>query len=143
MTDSSKNSKNYLVILGIIVGFAIVIVAQQFFSKKPAFDQVMMEVASELNKSLPMMVDQETRLDNAMALPGNVFAYNYTLVSTVKDSLDIQYFNDVMSPMIINNVKTNPDLKFFRDNEASMQYSYKDMYGIFIAKIIITKEDYQ
>jgi hypothetical protein len=39
-----------------------------------------MAAANELNKSCLMMVDQDTRLDNAVALPENVFQYNYTLI---------------------------------------------------------------
>ncbi len=37
-----------------------------------------MEIASEINKSCPMMIDKETQFDNALAMPGKVFQYNYT-----------------------------------------------------------------
>ena len=56
----------------------------------------MMAAASELNKSCPMMVDQDTRLDNAIALPENVFQYNYTLVNLTKDELDLEKFTAYM-----------------------------------------------
>ena len=40
----------------------------------------MMAAASEINKTCPIMVDQYTQLDNALALPDNSFQYNYTLI---------------------------------------------------------------
>ncbi len=88
------------------------------------------------------MVDQNTRLDNALALPGNILQYNYTLVSWIKDSIDIAAFDEYMFPMILNNIKTNPDLKVYRDNKTTMAYSYKDMNGEFVSKISITADQY-
>lgn len=112
-------------------------------SNTSTFDKKMMAAASELNKSLPMMVDQETRLDNAIALPENVFQYNYTLVNLTKDEIDLEVFTAYMKPQITNNVKTNPDLKFFRDNQVTMGYFYKDKNGEFVAKFAVSKKDYK
>lgn len=143
MANSTKNSKNYLIVIGIIIGFAIILIGKQLLTEKPTFDKVMTEMASEFNKALPMMIDKETRLDNTMAMPDNSFIYNYTLVNLPLDSIDVTYFNEFMEPIIINNVKSNPDLIVFRDNDVTLQYSYKDMYGVFISKIIVAKEDYR
>ena len=68
------------------------ILVQQFAFDKPTFDKVMMESASELNKSCLVMVDKDTRLDNVIALPDNIFQYNYTLVNIEKKTLDIKVF---------------------------------------------------
>ena len=107
------------------------------------FDKGMMTAASELNESCPMMVDQETRLDNAVALPDNAFQYNYTLVNFTKDELDLEEFTASMDPQITNNVKTNPDLKIFRDNHVTMKYYYKDKNGEFVAQFEVSYEDYK
>ncbi len=107
------------------------------------FDKAMMTAASELNESCPMMVDQETRLDNAVALPDNVFQYNYTLVNFTKEELDLEEFTAHMEPQITNNVKTNPDLKIYRDNQVTMKYYYKDKNGVFVAQFAVTYEDYK
>jgi len=88
------------------------------------------------------MVDQETRLDNTAAYPDNVFQYNYTLVNYVKDSIDSQLFVANMRPLILNNIKTNPDLKAYRDQRVTMAYNYKDKHGEFVTKISITADEY-
>ena len=89
------------------------------------------------------MVDQETRLDNAVALPDNAFQYNYTLVNFNKDELDLEEFTASMEPQLTNNVKTNPDLKIFRDNHVTMKYYYKDKNGEFVAQFEVSYEDYK
>lgn len=140
-TDKKKKL-NFKSVLGGVVGITVFILVQQFFFKPISFDKAMMEAASELNKSCPLMVDQETRLDNAVALPDNIFQYNYTLVSLTKDSVDIEYLQKYLEPVITNNVKTNPDLKSYRDNKVTMAYYYKDKFGIYLFKISVTPDSY-
>jgi len=139
-TVKSKNSPQ--TIIGIIIGLIVMVLIQQLFIKNPGFDKAMMKAASELNKTCPVMVDRETQLDNAIALPDKVFQYNYTLVNIGKDSIDIQSFENYMKPMLLNKVKNAPELKMYRDNKVTMAYSYKDKDGVFLTKIYITSSDY-
>lgn len=122
----------------------IVFVSAFFFgcSNNSKFDKAMMTAASELNKSCPIMVDQETRLDNTVALPGNSFQYNYTLINLTKADINIEEFTAYMEPQITNNVKTNPDLKAYRDNQVTMKYYYKDKNGEFLVQYSVTPKDY-
>lgn len=142
MENQKNNKKTVGTIVGLAVGLIVYFLVKQFVFAPPSFDKVMMQAASEINESCPIMVDQDTRLDNAIALPENVLQYNYTLVNWVKDSVDLKAFEDYMQPMILNNVKTNPDLKIYRDNKTTMAYNYKDMNGEFITKISITADQY-
>ena len=132
--------------LGIVAGvfaFALSYFAvQQLFFKLPSFDKTLMQAASELNKNCPMMVDQYTRLDNAEALPHNVFQYNYTLITMNKAELNVEAMKQSIEPYIINNIKTSPDLKVFRDNKTTMIYYYRDKSGVFICKLIFTPDKY-
>lgn len=141
--EKTKNNKTTVAtIVGLAVGITVYFLVKQFVFAPPSFDEAMMEAASTLNESCPVMVDQDTRLDNAVALPENVFQYNYTLVNLIKDSIDVKAFEDYMQPMILNTVKSNPDLKIYRDNKTTMAYHYKDMNGVFITKISITADLY-
>ncbi len=142
MEKTKSKKKSIGAIIGIIVGASLIILIQQFVFKAPSFDKAMMQAASELNKGCPMIVDQQTRLDNAIVLPGKIFQYNYTLINISKDSIDIQTFTDYMKPLILNNIKTKPDLKAFRDNKVTMAYNYMDKNGVFITKISIKADQY-
>lgn len=134
-------------IIGIVVGsitFILVYVSiQQMVFKSPSFDKQMMQTASELNKSCPIMVDSETRLDNAIALPENTFQYNYTLVNMTKEDMNVSEAENFLQPNILNSIKTNPDLKVFRDNNVIMVYNYKDNNGNHLFKLIFEPSQYK
>ena len=111
--------------------------------RKTTFDKVLMEMAGELNKSCPIMVDNATRLDNAVALPDNVFQYNYTLIGMNKDSVNIEELKSYLEPTIINSVKTNPDMQGMRDNKVKVNYYYKDKSGVYLFTISVKPEQYE
>ncbi len=140
--SKSKRKNNITTIAGVVVGLIVFYLVKQFVFTTPSFDESMMKVASTLNESCPIMVDQETRLDNVMALPENVFQYNYTLINYVKDSINVDVFKQNLQPQIFNTVKTNPDMKIYRDNKTTIAYSYKDKNGVFITKISVTSDQY-
>jgi hypothetical protein len=142
MEQTPNNKMNLKTLAGITVGVVVMVLVQQFFLKAPSFDKQMMQVASELNKTCPIMVDAETRLDNTVALPDKVFVYNYTLVNQVKDSVNVEQLKNYMEPIVTNNMKTNPSMKFYRDNKITMSYYYKDKNGVFVFKIDVTPDLY-
>ena len=89
------------------------------------------------------MVDQETRLDNAIALPENSLQYNYTLVNIESTEVNPDTVKKYIEPGIINLVKSSPDMKIYRDNKTTIIYNYRDKNGAFILKLAVTPEMYQ
>jgi hypothetical protein len=130
-------------ILGIVVGAIAYFAVQHFLLKPPSIDKIIMNAASELNKTCPVMIDQETRLDNAVAMPNKSFQYNYTLINLNKSEVNIDTVKKYIEPTIINNVRTNPDLKIYRDNKITMIYYYRDKNGVFVHKLSVTPEMYK
>jgi hypothetical protein len=110
---------------------------------KDVYNKELMTAASEINKSCPIMVDAETRLDNAVAMPNTTFAYNYTLVNIENGTLDTTELKKVLTPGMQNNIRTSPAMKSMRDIGCSFVYNYRDKKGIYMLSIIITPEDYQ
>lgn len=107
------------------------------------FDSQLVAVASEINKKCPMTIDAETRLDTTVALPGNKFQYMYTLVNFKKDQIDVDTLKKTMRPSILNTIKTNPDLKTFRDNNVTMIYNYRDKNGVTVMQLEYMSSDYK
>ena len=140
--STNKRKKTIGTVVGIVVFGLSYFAVQQLFFKPVSFDKAMMQAASELNKTCPIMVDRDTRLDNAVALPDNIFQYNYTLVNLDKSEVNIDTVKKYFEPGLINNVKTNPDLKAYRDNKVTMAYYYKDKNGEFVLKISVTPDLY-
>ncbi len=141
--SSDKKKKIIGAIVGVIAFYASYYALQHFFFSPPSFDQVMIVAASELNKTCPIMVDQETRLDNAIALPENSFQYNYTLVNIENKEVNAEDLKKYIEPGIINLMKTSPDMSFYRDNKTTMIYNYRDKNGVFVLKLTVTPEMYQ
>ncbi|MFI5154363.1 MAG: hypothetical protein ACHQET_13575 [Chitinophagales bacterium] len=151
MTQEIRKSSNKIIgpLIGGILGVAIVIflMLRVFHRHSPSasndIDKELVAVANELNKTCPMMIDAMTRLDNAVALPGNIFQYNYTLVNYYKADLNADDLKMKLQPTIANTIRTNPQLKFFRDKKAIMSYNYNDKNGEFVLNISITPDQYQ
>jgi hypothetical protein len=130
---------------GLVVVLALV--ASSFFfyrcSTNPIVDKQLDAAVQEVNTQCPLMIDAQTRLDNAFRPEKNVFQYNYTLINLTKAELNVEELKGNLTPTMTNNVKTNPQLAFFRDNQITMSYYYKDKEGNFVMKIDITPDDYK
>lgn len=144
LTSSKRNKRKNLIgaICGVI-GFIISILVFQFFLKPKVSETHMMLLAAEANKSCPVMIDEITQLVNTEALEGNAFQYNYTLVNVDKMQVNSDTLRKYLEPGIIENIKTNPQLLYFRDHKTTMHYNYSDKNGALILKISITPDMYQ
>ncbi len=107
------------------------------------FNKVMMSAASQINESCPIMIDSETQLDNAIALPDNVFQYNYTLINYLKQDIDIAVAKSEIEPGIVNFVKTSPEMKLQREYKSTIKYAYKDQKGEYLFTIAVTPSMYE
>ena len=107
-----------------------------------AIDKKLAEVASEMNKTLPMMVDKETQLDNAAALPGKVLQYNYTLIGIEASQLDTAKFEQSFKPALLNKIKTTPEMGPFRDAGVTFIYNYRDKGGVMVVRFEFGPKDY-
>lgn len=137
-----KRRKKNKTVISFVVALILITSIQQGCSYQMSFDKTMMEAASEFNKSCPIMVDGVTRLDNAIALPDNIFQYNYTLINMGKNSVNIDELTSYLEPIIVNNVKTNPGLKSYRENRVTMVYYYKDKNGNYLTEIEVSPDKY-
>ena len=136
--------------IGLIATVAVVTITSNLinfsvtdFFKEATFDKAMMAAASQVNESCPIMIDSETRLDNAIALPNKVFQYNYTLINYSKQDLNLEEVKEQIEPGIVNFVKTNPDMKIQRDFKSTIKYAYKDKDGIHLFTIEVSPEMYK
>ena len=112
-------------VIGIILGAIIYQLISHFVFAPPTFDEQLMKISSEINKSCPFMVDQDTRLDNTLGGPGKSITYHYTLVNYLEEDINSDELRKYITPQLINNIKTNDDMKTFRENEVSLKYNIK------------------
>ena len=142
-TELKNNKKKITSVVIGIIAFAVSYFAVQNFLFKPTFDKQMMEVASLINESCPIMVDSETRLDNSISLPENIFQYNYSLINLEKVDVNTEDMRNFLEPTLTNSVKTTPQMEIQRENKMTINYHYKDKNGEFLLLISITPDKYE
>lgn len=98
-------------------------------------------MANQLNKSMPMTIDADTRLDNILASPVSPkFTYNYTLNASLREINAANFFGQ-MKPTLVRGVCTNPDMKIFMESGVTVGYSYRAKDGTFAGKIEVAPTD--
>src|SRR5262245_12772732 len=102
-------------VIGGVIGYYAVHGARSGFETDSP-DDALVAVAAELNKSLPIQVDGETRLDRIDAGPGRKVQYRYTLVNyAIVPNFDAAYFVNVLRPRAVATYSTHPAMKKFRE----------------------------
>ncbi len=148
----SKAKQILLTILGAImfIAFISMLVTGNFpWRTKPSastqlhLNKDLMQLVSEYNKQAPFMIDANTQFDNIMLLPGNKIRYTFTAVNMTKDEIDVDAAKDEQATMLINQIRTNPQMKIFRKNKVSFSLLYKDKDGDFIYELAITPDMYE
>jgi len=144
-TKQNGNRKQLITMLGVAFGILFMFGIQHFFfnAQTPKIDKVMMQFASEVNKSCPITIDAETRLDNAASLPGKIFLYNYTLINMEKGTVDTLTIKSRLVPNIVNFVKSCPQMKVIRDAKVTIIYYYKDKNSVYLFQVPVTPQQYE
>lgn len=94
------------------------------------FEKGLAEMAASMNKDMPMMINDVTRLDNIGTEPGMKLIYNYTILNPHRQTRDYLALRDMVEPGLIEIAKTDPRMQTFRDNNVVLLYHYKDEKGI-------------
>ena len=119
-------------ILGGVVGRSVV---RSLSHRTPdvTSQQALSKVASELNKTLPMMVDQETELTNVLGLEATI-VYNYRLVNMRASELDASRLLNELKPRVSTAACTTPQTRDdFLKKGVTMRYVYYDASRAHIA----------
>lgn len=139
-----KKKISYKVLILVAAALVLGLFAGCSLWKSNAFvDRVLAGTADELNKTLPMMVDSDTRLDTTMALPNKTFNYMYTLVNYSVYELDADELENLMRPIILNNLRTSTDIQYFKDNDVILVYTYRDKDGLQVIKLTFESDEYK
>ncbi|MDR2652119.1 MAG: zinc-ribbon domain-containing protein [Prevotellaceae bacterium] len=130
--------------IAIVIAFFITsLIVKLLFFNTPAINKELLRMSNEMNKMCPVMIDRDTRLDNTITMPNNVFQYNYTLINMNKDDIDTLALKNIAEPNIVNSLKNSPDMQYQRDHDVTLNYSYKDKNGFYLFMISISADRYK
>lgn len=122
--------------------FSLICIGFLFAQCGKSTDARLKELVEETNKMCPHMLDQWTRLDSCAVQSGSAMRYYHSIVGELIVT-DTTLFKSKLEPQIISAMKTNPDVKFYRDNDITMEYQYNDTEGKYIFSMIITPDNYK
>lgn len=100
------------------------------------------EIADNVNKKCPQMIDSETRLDGIAIKDNSTIVYKYTLVNVMKKNVDTAQFRSMMWPGLLSIIRTSPDLKTLRGQRINFDYDYRDKLDQLLYSFHITPKDY-
>ena len=127
----------FAVVLGTLVLVGNFIVGLQQGSDT---DLALSEEIKIINKSLPSMIDKDTRLDHASIQDRDVY-YNYTFVNWSVENLDITRFKSVMTPKLKTAQCAEEEGRALLNEGRKIVYMYRDRANKPVAKIVIEKSD--
>jgi hypothetical protein len=140
---TKKKSTGYRIVMGIIVMIFISAVLKMAFLERPLnINDDLIKAANEINKHAPIIIDSTTRFDYVNALSGNVFQYNYTLMTMDKSQVDTFVLKSSGKESMIQNIKANPNAAIFKNNNIEIQSRYVDKNGAYITAISIYPNEY-
>lgn len=127
-----EKPKNQLLVQILIFGIVFVIA---FFGTRMLFfgsnaDSELQQVSDEMNKTMPILVDSETRLDKS-SVSGDTLQYHYTLVNVTKEnpSRDLTEAKAFMTSNASKNLEQSAEMKLYREKSVPLQYIYNDKNG--------------
>lgn len=141
--ETAVKRKKIMMFFGLIIILTLAFAIKKIYFKPATFESKLEILSLEMNKNCPMMIDQNTRLDGTEAKRGKTFQYNYTLVNMEKDNIKEDELQKFLYDQILDNMKNNPDLRYFVDHETTMSYSYKDKNNTPLFDLTFTSKDYQ
>jgi len=105
-----------------------------------AIEQTLLDTSKKINAQLPMMVDNETRLDLTICAGKHVM-YKYTMVNVSENDIDKKGFVDEMKSMLVKNQCGNENMVKMLKMGVQYDYMYQDRNGILLGTISISKSD--
>lgn len=143
-TQKKDNQKRKITqIIVAVIAFALAFFGTQYFLKdnKNLTDEMQI-FADGINEECPVKVDKYSRLDSVTVIDEKTFQYNYTLLDVAKAEVNLDTANKYIKPGLIEQAKSKPYLKPFRDNKVTFIHHYLDKNGEFVTDMKVTPEIY-
>jgi len=107
----------------------------------PRSQEFLGKIAAEINRSIPVMIDQETELMPAVGAPG-MLIYNYRLVNVLVAQVDHNKFAAGAKERLKQSACNRPETRDnFLKKGVTLRYSYFDKDKQHIATVDVTPAD--
>jgi hypothetical protein len=102
--------------------------------------EMMQRVANDMNKSLPAMQDEETRLDKVVVGPGLAWTYKFTLVNVDSSPAVIETVKRDYVPELIKKFCSLPATQIFLEENIATRMEHADRGGKIVSSVVLSRE---
>ena len=111
--------------------------AQQ--SQGPYDENWLISTAADLNKSLPRLIDPDTRWDRVTPGPGLRLIYTYTLIKQEAGNVDVEKFHAGMQALLRKSVCSRENMQDLMKNGVKLAYTYRGSDGRFVSLLEVAQ----
>lgn len=104
-------------------------------------DETLVRMSDKMNRTMPVAVDADTRLDKVSAEPGQQIAYHYTMLNVRSKDINTTNFYKSFRPTLQKRVCGSDELKMFFRNRITVAYAYRGKDGEDIGKLAFSPKD--
>jgi len=149
-------NKKLLFVIGLILFVAIIMIASRLINtpspyltsdsgqelpNEASIEEGFMEAEKLINSRAPIKIDDETQLNKALAGPGDLMTYYYSLSNvTINDVNPAAVLEDI-KPKLLASLCSNADMQPVLQAGARLVYVYADKNGEDVGRIEVVAED--
>jgi hypothetical protein len=130
--------------IGAVVGVGIAMAVSSLFTQRNYLsDKDLLKEVQNGNSICPIMVDEFTRIDSFSMPKSKTFMQHGTAIGIVKEEANLDTIRKYIESSLLENTRTNPQLKPARNSKVTFIYSFNDMNGEVFYEYIVTPEMYK
>ena len=139
----NKYIKILLIILFVLLGTLDIVYSETVGNMKLKnqdlfIHSTLIKISRQINSQLPVMIDNETRLDTTIVIGKNLF-YKHTLINVKKEELDGNKLSDELRRNLKNSICSNENIMKMLSLGIIYNYLYFDKAGVLITSVNINK----
>lgn len=124
----------------LLIGCSLYFKQIKYVPETLSIEEKLVQLANEMNKNLPKMLDSETTLDTVYTYSGNL-QYRYSLVNYSASDIDDNVLHKNMRPSLVEAACSNSTTASFMKEGVSVSYTYFDKSGEYITSINVKHSD--
>jgi hypothetical protein len=129
--------------IGAVVGVCIAMAVSSLFTQKNYLsDKDLLKEVQKGNSICPIIIDEFTRIDS-FSMPKSKTFMQHGTASIVKEEANLDTIRKYIETSLLENTRTNPQLKPARNSKVTFIYSFNDMNGAVFYEYIVTPEMYK
>jgi len=140
--EEKKKKRNTLI--STVVGICVsMIVSSLFLPNNHLSDKDLLKEVEKGNKLCPIAVDEFTRIDSFSMPESKTFMLHGTAIGITKEEANLDTIKKYIEPGLLENTRTNSQLKSARNSKITFIYVFNDMNGEVFYKYIVTPDMYK